>query len=334
MNFAPSSQSAPLVASLLEQLRQSPVAVLGHVRPDGDCIGSQVALTRVLRSLGVEAVAVNAHPVPSFCEAFVSDTPFFLEENWTMPEGCVFLSVDCAGRKRFGEKFASSGHPVFLAIDHHISNESYAEHTIVHPQASSTGEVLTEIFLENKWPIDAITAQALYVGIATDTGQFRYEATNERVFAICAELVRHGARPNTAALALYANEPVAKLKLLGRFLDSLRFYCEGRLCIGTIRQSDWEATGASPEDTEGLVDYARDVAGVEIGVLLEERGDSIKGSLRAKNPVHRVDLLAKAFNGGGHAAAAGFNPEKPFDETYPRLLETLTGHFQNLQARA
>lgn len=329
MKFAPPAHSAERLADLLKTLREGPLAILGHVRPDGDCIGSQVALTRTLRALGVEAVAVNAHPVPSFCRPFVQDTPFFLLEEWSPPAQLHYAAVDCAGRKRLGEAFASTQTPVFLNIDHHISNENYAVHNIVHPQASSTGEVLAEIFLANQWPIDAATAQALYVGIATDTGQFRYEATNERVFAICAELASRGANPHHASLALYANEPKAKLKLLGRFLDSLRFYCDGRLCIGSVRDADWAATGASKEDTEGLVDYARDISGVEIGVLLEEHGDSLKGSFRAKNPAHRVNLLAKEFNGGGHAAAAGFNPQASFDDTLPRLLAALETHFNS-----
>jgi len=314
----------------LRELIGKPVAVLGHVRPDGDCIGSQVALARVLRSLGADAVCVNQHPVPRNCAAFVGDTPFFLADAAPL-EGRIAVSVDCADRKRLGAALDKRFPEIFLNVDHHISNTRYACHNFVAPASAATGEVLGGLFIDNGYAIDAVTAQALYVGVATDTGQFRFGSTTKQTFDICRDLMDCGADPAAAALELYENESPSKLALLQRFLASLSFHCDGRACIGVLRPEDFAETGAIKEDTEGLVDYARAIAGVEIGVLLEHVDGITKGSFRAKHPVHRVDELARGFNGGGHACAAGFNPGISLEELYPRVVNALESHFKNLK---
>lgn len=319
--------------SAVEALKGQRVAVLGHVRPDGDCIGSQVALCRVLRSQGIDAICVNQHPVPPFCEAFVQDTPFFLPAQADLA-GRVAVTVDCADRRRLGEALQMAFVDVFLNVDHHISNTEYAEHNLIIGNSAATAEVLAGFFLDNGYPIDAVTAQALYVGIATDTGQFRFSSTTRQTFALTCALMDCGADPAAAAQELYEKESPAKLALLQRFLASFRYYCEGRVCLGLITDADWSATGARKEDTEGLVDYARSIDGVEIGVLIEEREGKVKGSFRAKHGYHRVDELAKQFNGGGHASAAGFNPDQPLEQLLPRLLAALEGHFAKLDSVA
>lgn len=317
----------------IEGIRGRPVAVLGHVRPDGDCIGSQVAVARVLREMGFDAVCYNHHQVPSNCASFVGDTPFFMDEAG-VDSSRVAISVDCADRKRLGPVLQEAFPHVYLNIDHHISNSLYAEHNIIEGTASATGEILGGIFLDNELSVDDVTAQALYVGIATDTGQFRFASTTRDTFEICCHLMERGADPAAAAMELYERESPAKLALLQRFLASFRYLCGGRVCVGIIDKEAWAATGATKEDTEGLVDYARSIEGVEIGVLLEEMDGMMKGSFRAKDPVHRVDQLAIQFNGGGHACAAGFNPESTLEEFYPRLVEALEKHFASLTEAA
>lgn len=303
-----------------------PVAVLGHLRPDGDCIGSQVGLARVLRAMGEEAVCYNHHPVPLNCRKFVGDTPFF-EDGKGVETNRVAISVDAADRGRLGPRLQEAYPQVYLNIDHHISNSHYAEINVVDGHASATGELLAGMILDNGFPLDAVSAQALYVGIATDTGQFRFSSTTRRTFEICCRLMDAGADPAAAAMELYEHERSSKLALLQRFLASFRYYFEGRLCVGVIDEAAWKETGACKEDTEGLVDYARSVEGVEIGVLLEEHAGHLKGSFRAKDGRHRVDLLAAQFNGGGHACAAGFNPGCDLKTFYPRLLEKMAAHF-------
>lgn len=307
------------------QAQGEPVAVIGHLRPDGDCIGSQVALCRVLRALGCDAVAVNGHRVPVTLKPFLGDTPFF--EGDLPDDQRVAVTVDCADLSRVGAAVSARYPKVWMNIDHHVSNAMFAQHNLVDPHSCATAEMLTRFFDALGVPVDAVTAQALYVGIATDTGQFRYEGTGAAVFRLCASLAERGANPSAAARSLYEQQSVAAVQLLQRFLASLQFHCDGRVCIGILGKDDWSETGAVKEDTEGLVDYARSIAGVEIGVLLEDRADGSKGSFRAKDPSHRVDRLASRLKGGGHPCAAGFNPGVPLAEYYPRLLALLQEHF-------
>ena len=314
----------------LEAIRGKRLAILGHVRPDGDCIGSQVGLARSLQEMGFDVVCYNQHPVPKNCATFVGDTPFF-EAGAGVDTGRVAITVDCADRKRLGEILQEAYPEVYLNIDHHISNTQYGVHNIIDGHASATGEILGGMLLDNSMPMDAICAQALYVGIATDTGQFRFASTTRDTFEICCHLMEKGANPARAALDLYERESPAKLALLQRFLASFHYLCDGRACVGLIDEGAWEATGAVKEDTEGLVDYTRSIEGVDIGILLEQNNGALKGSFRAKDPIQRVDQLARQFNGGGHACAAGFNPGCSLEELYPRLETALKEHFASLK---
>ena len=318
-------QESNLFANALTELKGKPVLVLGHRRPDGDCIGSQVGLTRVLIELGVNACAVNQDPVPRTLKKFVGNTPFFSPEEI---EGNDFtiVTVDCADKHRIGEELSKRFPEVFLNIDHHVSNNNYAKTNFVLADASATGEILAKFFLDCEMKIDSITADALYVGIATDTGQFCYSGTNASVFEVCRRLCEYGADPSSVAHELYEREKPGRVQLLQRFLASFRMEHGERVCIGTLRDSYYKETNTHPEDAESFVDYARSMEGVEIGALLEERSGKIKGSLRAKDASYRVDVLAKEFNGGGHACAAGFNVNQTWEEFYPKLVDAIGRH--------
>jgi bifunctional oligoribonuclease and PAP phosphatase NrnA len=313
----------PKFRQLVDGLRGRPVAVLGHLRPDGDCIGSQVALTRVLVASGVQAVAVNQDTVPRLLADFVGDTPWRRAAEYQPASGAVGVCVDCADHSRLGPRLRELFPKPFLVIDHHVSNIGFGEHNFVLSETAATAEVLAGLFFDANLPIDLVTAQALYVGIATDTGQFRFPSTTPQVFRLCGQLMTVGADPGAAARLLYERESPGKTRLLQAFLNSLHSEFQGRVCIGTLREADFTATGASREDTEGLVDYARAIEGVDIGVLLEERQNAVKGSLRAKEPRFALHRLAQNFSGGGHACAAGFNVNENLAQFYPRFLATL-----------
>lgn len=317
---------SPHFRQLVDELRGKPVAVLGHLRPDGDCIGSQVALTRVLRALGLDAVAVNNDAAPRLLTEFVGDTPWLRAADYQPAPGAVAVCVDCADLIRVGPRLRELFPKPFLAIDHHASNEGFAVHNIILPETAATAEVLAGMFFDADLPVDAATAQALYVGIATDTGQFRFPSTTPQVFQLCALLTTRGADPGLAAQLLFERESLAKTRLLRTFLNSLRGEFNGRVCVGLLHEADFTQTGASREDTEGLVDYARAIEGVDVGVLLEERQGAVKGSLRAKKSRFALHRLAQRLGGGGHAAAAGFNVNEPLDKFYPRFLDELTRH--------
>lgn len=317
-------------AAAIEKLKGRKVAVLGHKRPDGDCIGSTVALARVLKTLGIETVGLNHDATPATLAAFVGDTPMARAGDFT-PAGHIAVSVDCADFKRVGDRLNELFPEVVLNIDHHISNKLYGKENIVIGSASATAEMLAGFFFDQNYVIDATTAQALYVGIATDTGQFRFPSTTPATFEIVRRLCECGAEPSAAAYELYERESFAKIKLLQNFLDSLTMEFDGRVCAGLIANGVYESTGATIDDSEGLVDYARAIDGVDIGVMIEDRQGALKCSLRAKDPKFRVDQIAKLFNGGGHACAAGLNVENSSIKAfYPQLMEAIGQHLKSL----
>jgi phosphoesterase RecJ-like protein len=318
-------------AVLLAELRGKQVVVIGHQRPDADCIGSQVALCRLLRSQGIDAICVNPDPVPRRIRFLVGDTPFYGRDEIS-PEGRVAIFTDCADHSRAGERIREMYPAPMACFDHHLSNQGFARFDFVDTGSAATAEVLMGLFVDADLSIDRTTAQALYTGIMTDTGQFRFASTSERVFRLCAELVAFGADPSLSGQELFERESIAKLKLLEHFLGSLRLECGGRACIGVLPQGIFEKTGATVEDTEGLVDYARSIDGVQIGVLIEERPGTIKASLRGMESVYRMDTLAAQFNGGGHANAAGLNYPSTFAEFYPKLLAAITQRLKEVDA--
>jgi phosphoesterase RecJ-like protein len=311
---------------LLASIGPRKVAVIGHARPDGDCIGSQVGLARLLRGLGHEVACVNGDPVPRRLEflarheAFVrpSDLPA-VARDWAA------IFVDCADHARAGDRLKAFFPAPLGNIDHHLSNQGYARHNLVDAASAATCEILAGVALDAGLTVDAIAAQALYTGILTDTGQFRFAATSQRCFVLAGELVARGAEPAVAGYELYERESPGKLRLLQHFLGSLRLECGGRVCLGTLPAGIFAQTATTAEDTEGLVDYARSIAGVDIGGLIELRPDGgVKASLRAKEAAYRVDLVAAEFGGGGHASAAGLNVKAPAPDFIGQLLAALT----------
>ena len=311
-------------ARMVTALAGRRIAVVGHARPDGDCIGSQIALARVLRALGHEVICVNTDTVPRRLQYLVGNLKFVRPHDVPADQDWVSVWVDCADNLRAGDKARERFPAPFANIDHHLSNNGYAEHNFIDSGAAAAAEILAGIFADNKMPVDALAAKALFAGIMTDTGQFRFNSTTHRTFLITAELVALGASPSEAGGEIYERESLGKLQLLQRFLASLKLDCGGLVCVGSLPDGIFQETGTNVEDTEGLVDYARAIDGVEIGVLIEERPGAIKASLRCKNPIYRVDQVAGLFGGGGHACAAGLNLKNtPVAEFRPKLLGAL-----------
>jgi phosphoesterase RecJ-like protein len=277
----------------------------------------------MLTARGHDVICVNPDTVPRRLQFLAIGMKFYRADE--VPAGDYFaIYSDCADQDRAGEKVKARFPKAFVSIDHHISNAGFGEMNFVDVSSAATCEILAGIFLDNDLPIDAQTAQALFVGIMTDTGQFRFNSTTRRTFMLAAELVELGASPADAGGEIYERESAGKLQLVQRFLSSFKMECGGRVCIGILPDGVFAETGTTAEDTEGLVDYARAIDGVDIGVLIEERPGVIKASLRSKNPSFRVDQIAAIFNGGGHACAAGLNMKNiTLAEFRQRLLAAL-----------
>ena len=306
-------------AALLEKLDGKRVAVLGHVRPDGDCIGAQLALCRILRSRSVDAVCVNHHRVPYNLKNFVRDTPFFHEDEFGNGDGGrIAVAVDCGNLSRLGKTLLEKAFPqgVFAAIDHHATNEFFAsEENIVIPNAAATCHMLAAFCFDCGVPVDSALAEALYVGIGTDTGQFRYPSTTADVMEIAARLVRAGAA------------------LLQRYLATATLLADGEVALAWIPKDAFEATGTTREDADNFVNYLRALAGVKIACQLEQSHTGVKGSLRGAEDWARVDLLAQKLNGGGHIRAAGFNLDgADLDRDRGKIADAIVAHLRERRA--
>jgi phosphoesterase RecJ-like protein len=277
------------------------------MRPDGDCIGSQVALCRILLAAGIDTLCVNRDRVPLNMVSYTQGLTFLTGDQY-VPDGRVAVAVDCADASRIGPDLLDKfGGKLWGNIDHHASNPGYALHNIVVKTAAATCHVLAYGALRQNLGCDTATAKALHLGIVTDTGRFSYASATAEVFALAAELIERGANPAETNFLVFEHESRGKLELTKRFLNSIQFHEAGKICSGELTQADYTATGTTKEDKEGLVEFPRSVEGVEIAVLMEEGRDGVRGSLRGRDPRLRLDLLAGKLNGGGHVLAAGFN---------------------------
>jgi phosphoesterase RecJ-like protein len=319
---------------LLDAVSGRPVAVIGHARPDGDCIGSQVALARALRGRASSVVCVNPDPVPRRLAYLLGGEAFLRTDDvLRLPADTLAVFVDCADHARAGERLKARFPKPAGSIDHHLSNAGFAEINMIDSGSAASCEMLAGMLFDAGVAVDTVAAAALFAGILTDTGQFRYNSTSRRSFLLAGELVARGASPSKAGYELYERESVGKLRLLQAFLATLAMECGGRVSIGTLPAGIFEATGTTAEDTEGLVDYARCVDGVDVGVLIEEKADGgFKASLRAKDPLCRLDRVAALFGGGGHACAAGLNQKSGLAGFRPRLIAALAEQLRAVDA--
>ncbi len=320
MKFLP--QFSEIFQELLKSLEGKKIAVIGHLRPDGDCISSQFALADALSETGkfADVICLNNNTLPYLYENFAHGRTLLDAKTFT-DTSYEIITVDCADYLRTGEEF-SKRFPLPLAcIDHHISNAPYAKVNILDTTASATAEMIAGLLLDAGLGISKINADRLFMGLATDTRQFTTASTTLKSFKIAAKLVELGADPALVAKELYQRERFGKLKLLAYYLQNLEMRFDGRVCMGVLPLDIFERTGSTKEDTDGLVDYARSIDGVEIAIIIELLEDGLKGSLRAKDQSLCVNEIAGIFGGGGHKAAAGFSVKNTnLTEFLPKLL--------------
>ncbi len=316
---------------LLEIVSGKNIAVVGHMRPDGDCIGSQFALADFFRQVGAKnVVCLNQNPIPYLYENLVGDEKLFSAEDFD-DASYEIVTVDCADYRRTNLKLCEQFPNVLACIDHHATNSPSARINIIDSKASATAEILAGLALDANLKISEKVANLLYTGIVMDTRQFTTTSTRTLTFEIATDLVKAGANASDVAIELYQREKYGKLKLLAFYLNSLKLHFSGRVCIGFLPKGIYEETGSDKADSDGLVDFARSVNGVDIAVLLEDLPNGVKGSLRSKTPDYAVNEIAANFGGGGHLAAAGFTAEgETIDTFYPKLLNLLEASLQKI----
>lgn len=310
-------------AKLLDAANGGKFAVVGHMRPDGDCVAAQFATSELLRSRGAsKVVCLNQNKIPHLYETLADGLEFTDAETFADTSFKIVL-VDCSDLARANNALKEKFPEVFACIDHHASGKSTAQINIVDVEAGATAEIIALAVGGLGLEISRQTANLLFTGLATDTRQFTTTSTRKESFEAAQILVNAGATPNAVAQELYQRERPAKMRLLSQYLSGLKFYCGNKVCFGFIPLGTFEKLGANKEDTEGLVDFARSIDGVQIAATLEELADgSVKGSMRGRLPNYEVNKIAEAFGGGGHLAAAGFTAK---NETMQTIVPKLIG---------
>lgn len=297
--------------------------IASHQSPDGDGIGSTVALALALERMGKEVVLYNGDPIPWNLK-FLPRTDDFVSK---LPEGSNFdmaIMVDCAERKRISKEFAEhEGLGTLACIDHHQLKNPEADVLLIDPEAASTGEVVFRFMKRAGVEIDADVALLIYTTLVVDTGFFKYSTTNAHVLGLASELVEAGAVPWTVAKYLEESYPAERMKLLAKSLATLSFEFDGKYASMDVTQAMFKETGASIEQSDEFATYPRSIAGVEVSALFREMEDGvIKVSLRSKDLVD-VAALARKMDGGGHARAAGMRMRASLDEAKRMLLDSV-----------
>ena len=297
--------------------------ICGHVSPDGDCLGSQLALWHALRAVGKNAtcILVKDEPIdPSL--TFMPGTEEMVPAKSFQGDASVFIGVDVPTRERIEADACAilDRCSLSITIDHHANETTMCDYVYVDPDVASASMIVWEIakLINEGWP-PAECALCAYTGLITDTGGFRFQNSDAQAFKAASELVAYGVDPAFAAACAFQNRSLTSLKLEEIVIGRLRLREGGAVALSWVTISDMERLGAAKSDTEPLIDTLRSIHGVRIACILREQDGKIRGSLRSKDETD-VSTLARQLNGGGHKAAAGFTLDMNLEEAV-KLLE-------------
>src|SRR3954452_10825237 len=302
--------------------------VVTHENPDGDALGSLLATTLALRQLGKDAEMVLLGDASLPREYHFMQLDGLLREPPADAGERVVVAVDCAKADRIGPDVTMLDlAPFVVDIDHHHDNTRFGDVNLIAAAASSTGELLRDVFAELGVELTQEIAEALYVALVTDTGRFQYSNTTPKSLRLAAELVDAGADVHQVFQQVYESMEFAKLKLLARALERARVLEGGRIVVSYLLRTDFADVGAAEPYSEGIIDYLRAVDGAELAVLIREPprqdGPTRRVSLRASIDELDVSAIARKSGGGGHRQAAGFSSEQSLDE----ITETIRQGF-------
>ncbi len=294
-----------------------------HERLDGDAVGSELALCRILRASGKRADIYNQDPTPANYRFLPgADEILNVLPPVTQYEAAVIL--DCSELDRVGKESRRIGSiPCLVNIDHHVSNGGFCERMWIEPDASSTGELIFRLAERGGFELSPETANCLYTAVLTDTGGFRYGNTRTESLRAASVLVSRGASPQTISENVYESYPAERFLLLGIVLKSLSFDLGGKVGSLVVTLDALAAAGAVPEMTENFVDLPRSVKGVVVSILFSELSPNLfKVSLRSKGSFN-VERVAAAFKGGGHINAAACRIEGDLETVRKSVLEVI-----------
>ena len=296
-------------------------AVLSHVRPDGDALGSQLALGLSLEHLGKEVVIWNEDGMLEKY-SFMAGAERVAKPPAEPQDFDVAIALDTATQNRLGSAAAAvKSAKLWVNIDHHPSNPQYGDLVFIDPIAPATGQILFELMCTAEMPVDLAIAEDLFVAISTDTGSFQYPNTTARTFEIAAELIRRGVNVGRLSQLLYESYPLRRVQLLRDLLGTMRIEAGGKVASFSLSLASAAQLGVKAEDNEGLIDHLRAIHGVVIAIFFEELADGkVRVSMRSKSEAADVCAIAQKFGGGGHKLAAGARVRGTLAEVEQKVL--------------
>ena len=300
--------------------------VCGHVSPDGDCLGSQLALAAALRRLGkrVTCVLVKDEPVEVNLLRVLDGAQDLVFAGAYKGAPGAFVGVDVPTRERIGEAACAllDQAPFSFTVDHHAVDTTMCDMVYVDPDAASTSMLIWELAGYLGVECTGAVANCCYTGLVTDTGRFQYQNTDERCMSLAAEMVAAGADPASVSREVFQNRTYASMRLEATAIMRAEFSEDGATALGYLTREDFARFGAQKSDAEPVIDALRRIEGVRVACMLREQEDCIRGSLRAKDGTD-VSAIARTFGGGGHVAAAGFTLRCTLDEAVAQVRAAL-----------
>jgi phosphoesterase RecJ-like protein len=299
-------KTPPVVQRIVAALRRSRrVCVVGHIRPDGDCIGSQLALALALKNDGLQVACWNEDPAPRKL-AFLDPDGLFQRPRRGQKFDCV-IATDSASFERLGRVGASiRDRRLLINIDHHASNTRYGDLNWISPRDPSTGELIYRLLEAGRWPVTRPIADCLFTAVSTDTGSFQYPSTRPSTYQVAARLVQRGADLARICNEVYQSYSLSRVRLMRDLLNHFRLTHDDRIAYYWLKKDTYARAGASPDESEGLIDHIRAIEPVVVACVFEEMEPGLtRVSLRSKSDDVDVSRIAGEFGGGGHRAAAG-----------------------------
>ena len=295
-----------IVTRIIEAIREAKtICIVGHVRPDGDCIGSQLGLMLALRAEGKKAVCWNEDSVPEKYRFLDPDRDY--EKPKPGEEFDLVIAPDCASFERLGKVGECvKQRKQLINIDHHESNTRYGDLNWISPREPSTGELIYRLLKTARWSITPRIADLLFTAVSTDTGSFQYATTRPGTFHVGAELVTRGADLAKICNEVYQSFPLSRARLLKLLYSKFKLTHNDRVAYFWLKKAALARTGADSNDTEGLIDHIRAIEPVVVACIFEELEPELtRISLRSKSDKVNVSEICGQFGGGGHSAAAG-----------------------------
>lgn len=299
------------------------IYVASHMNPDGDNVGSLMGTYIILKGIGKDVKAVVIDEIPENLKFLPRLSEIVTDEGLEAPD--LFITVDCADLDRIGalkNLYLSAKNKI--NIDHHSTNTNFGDINLVDPNSPATCELIFYLFNDLGYEINTDAATCLYTGISTDTGSFKYDSVKKSTFNAAGILIDKKIDINKIGVNLYQNRSKEKTSLLIMAMNSIKYYFDSKLAIAYVDDKMIESCGANKSDSEGIVEFIRDISGVEVAVLLKEKKENIRLSVRTKEYINAINIVS-SFGGGGHIRAAGATLPLPLSDRINDIVKIVEG---------